>query len=137
MLQKIFAFLVGRKTPLENGASIRILTASKAGLVNIKDIFLHFARWHQGSGMRESMVDENVLEAEGAEPKAKSRRKQSPVNAPCELDISYPLINAAVHFRDLICSKGPGSEPHDPFEKGRVKTVVRKRSSIWTLLPAI
>ena len=93
------------------------------GLINNKDIFLQFARWHYKSGaLQQELGLESDLESEsdnGLGGKAKSDSD----NAACELAVKYPLLHAAVHFKDLQYSKGSSGD----------HGMGRYRLNVWSL----
>jgi hypothetical protein len=85
------------------------LIKSLVGLINNKDIFLQFARFHELNGMVQREMQAGAeADGEGHQPRAK--RKNSVENPPCELAVRYPLLHAAVHFKDLLYTKGSFGE---------------------------
>ena len=68
------------------------------GLINNKDIFMQFAQWHHKAGLLQQ-----ELQADSDLPEAISKEN---LNAACELAVKYPLLHAAVHFKDLQYFKG-------------------------------
>ena len=85
-----------------------------AGLINNKDIFLQFARWHEKAGLLQRESDlhsdsESNSESEpdlDSEPVATGKTRKNHDNPSCELAVKYPLLHAAIHFKDLKYSKG-------------------------------
>ena len=96
----------------------RELLKCLVGLINNKDIFAQFARWHEKAGLlqRELQAESNSVLDSDSEPESQGRPQQSRKtrtqkgdNPACELAVKYPLLHAAVHFKDLqytIASKG-------------------------------
>ena len=94
----------------------RELLKCLAGLINNKDIFAQFARWHEKAGLlqRELQAEsQSESESDSARPGGLGRQQlgksQKGDNPACELAVKYPLLHAAVHFKDLqytIGSKG-------------------------------
>ena len=84
-------------------SSHRDLLKSLVGLLNNKDIFLQFAKFHERSGL---VQREMLAEAAGVEYQSRAKKKNYSENPPCELAVRYPLLHAAVHFKDLIYTKG-------------------------------
>lgn len=100
------------------------------GLINNKDIFLQFAKWHQRAGMlqrdEDSHSDGSKSESEsdldqdssaddhGAKKTGKKKRSYAE-NPPCELAVRYPLLHAAIHFKELIYTIGS----YGPHQDGR------------------
>ena len=95
------------------------LIKNLSGLVNNNDIFLQFAKWHQRSGMLQREIqatnDTDLPVGSDEESQAPSqpeagtnlrKNKLKTENPPCELAVRYPLLHAAVHFKELIYSKG-------------------------------
>jgi hypothetical protein len=74
-----------------------------AKLTNNKDIFLQLARWHaRGGQLHQEMQEElNHLGSEGDADELRSWCRKKDANPPCELAIIYPLLHAAIHFKDL------------------------------------
>jgi hypothetical protein len=90
-------------------SSHRDLLKSLVGLLNNKDIFLQFAKFHERSGMvQREMLAASGCDAEACSVEYQSRAKQKNYseNPPCELAVRYPLMHAAVYFKDLIYTKG-------------------------------
>ena len=103
------------------------LINSLAGLINNKDIFLQFARWHERSGMlqRELQVDavgsdDGFDGVSSAGPISKRKKSENP---PCELAVKYPLLHAAIQFKKLIYTIGSDGSHHE----GRYKL------DVWSL----
>ena len=88
----------------------RELLKCLVGLINNKDIFAQFARWHEKAGLLQQELE--LQESHSAESESESESEsgsdnQAPnLNSPCELAVRYPLLHAAVHFKDLKYSKG-------------------------------
>jgi hypothetical protein len=64
------------------------------GLINNKEIFMQFAQWHYKAGL---------LQRELASESQSQGSKED--QAACELAVKYPLLHAAVHFKELRYSK--------------------------------
>ena len=92
------------------------LLKSLAGLINNKAIFMQFAQWHHKAGLlqRELVLDSDQALA------SKADDEQA---AACELAVRYPLLHAAIHFKDLQYSK----ESLGKHGKGRY------RLDVWSL----
>jgi hypothetical protein len=80
-----------------------------AKLTNNKDIFSQLASWHDRAGQlqQELQAESNHTGSEGnADDSQQQSWCRTKGNSPCELAVTYPLLHAAMHFKDLKYSIG-------------------------------
>ena len=99
--ENIALFCWTQNTSGEWGELIKCL----AGLIKIKDNFLQFAI-HERRAMRQREMQAGAasdaqVAGEEYQPEPRVKRKNSVENLPFELAVRYPLLHAAVHFKDL------------------------------------
>ena len=101
-----------------------VLLKRIAGLTNGKKIFMQFLRWHERADHLQDFL------AETGDKGSAGRRKTKGGKAPCELAIRYPLMRAAIKFKDIQYEPKSDGSRHGGRYKVNVWSLSAQRSPL-------
>ena len=105
-----------------------VLLKRIAGLTNGRAIFMQFLRWHERSDHLQDFL------AETGDRGSAGRRKTKGGKAPCELAIRYPLMRAAIKFKDIEYEPTSDGNRHGGRYRVNVWSLSAQRSPLhWTV----
>jgi len=105
-----------------------VLLKRIAGLTNGKDIFMQFLKWHERSDHLQELL------ARTGDKGSASRSKTRNGRAPCELAIRYPLLKAAINFKDIVYEVQSDGRRHAGRYSVNIWAIAGQRSTLhWTV----